>query len=49
MTIWAIGSAPPAVHGFRFDGKWLTATVTVALVAKETGSVVVVVELVVAE
>jgi hypothetical protein len=49
MIICATGSAPPAVQGFRFDGKWLTATVTVALVAKDTGSVVVVTELEVVE
>jgi hypothetical protein len=49
MIICATGSAPPVVQGFRFEGRWLTATVTVASVAKETGSVVVVTGLVVVE
>jgi hypothetical protein len=44
MIICAVGSEPPAVQGFRFDGRWLTAMVTVASVAKVTGSVVVVTE-----
>ena len=42
MTIWATGSAPPAVHGFRFDGRCVTAIVTVAFVENVTGAVVVV-------
>jgi hypothetical protein len=49
MIICATGSAPPSVQGLRFEGRWLTATVTVALVANETGSVVVVTELEVVE